>query len=331
MSEPCGRLQPSVSGQVLTNGKDQAADRSSETTVIMENPSCNIYTQAMLSDKPLAFEWPRTPRVVNGVPHLRLLSYNIQGGIAARGYRHYLTHSWKHVLPDPERQGNLDRIAQLANDFDLVGLQEVDAGSLRSGFVNQTEYLAKKANFPHWYDQTNRNLGMLAQHSIGVLSRLRPTRIIEHKLPGFIPGRGTLSVRFGEDENTLVLFIVHFALGRRARLNQIQYVSELVSGCRHVILMGDMNCRSDSVEMGLLLRNTELREPIHGLHTFPSWRPYRNIDHILVSPTLHVERVRALNYPFSDHLPIAMEVSLQAANFPGYPSAASVHSRLLVK
>lgn len=260
--------------------------------------------------------------MVNGVPHLRLLSYNIQGGIATRGYRHYLTHSWKHVLPDSERQGNLDRIAQLVDDFDLVGLQEVDAGSLRSGFVNQTEYLAKKAHFPHWYDQTNRNLGMLAQHSIGVLSRLRPTRIIEHKLPGFIPGRGTLSVRFGEGENALVLFIVHFALGRRARLNQIQYVSKLVSDCRHVILMGDMNCRSDGVEMGLLLKNTELREPIHGLYTFPSWRPYRNIDHILVSPTLHVERVRALNYPFSDHLPIAMEVSLQAVNLPDYPSAA---------
>ena len=87
--------------------------------------SFNISGQAMLRDKPLASEWPRTPRVVNGVPHLRLLSYNIQGGIAARGYRHYVTHSWKHVLPDSERLGNLDRIAELIHDFDLVGLQEV--------------------------------------------------------------------------------------------------------------------------------------------------------------------------------------------------------------
>ncbi len=255
-------------------------------------------------------ELPRTGRLVDGVSRLRLLSYNIQAGMASRGYRHYVTHSWKHVLPDPQRLDNLDRIAQLVRDSDLVGLQEVDAGSLRSGFINQTEYLAKRAHFPHWYDQTNRNLGVIAQHSLGVLTRVRPTQIAEHKLPGIIPGRGTLRVQFGVDDNALVLFIVHFALGRRARLRQIGYVSELVSDSRHVILMGDLNCRSSSREMQLLLKRTDLREPIHGLHTFPSWRPYRNIDHILVSSSLQVKKVRALNFPFSDHLPVQMEVSL---------------------
>ena len=255
-------------------------------------------------------ELPRTGRLVDGVSRLHLLSYNIQGGMASRSYRHYLTHSWKHVLPDPQRLDNLDRIAQLVRESDLVGLQEVDAGSLRSGFINQTEYLARRAHFPHWYDQTNRNLGMLAQHSLGLLSRVRPSKIVEHKLPGMIPGRGALKVQFGDDQNAMILFIVHFALGRRARMRQIGYISELVSDYRHVILMGDLNCRSDSKEMQFLLKRTDLREPIHGLYTFPSWRPYRNIDHILVSPSLQVKKVRALNYPFSDHLPIQMEVCL---------------------
>jgi endonuclease/exonuclease/phosphatase family metal-dependent hydrolase len=244
------------------------------------------------------------------IPHLRLLSYNIQTGIAARGYRHYFTRSWKHVLPDAGRLDNLDRIADLIREFDVVGLQEVDAGSLRSGFVNQTEYLAHRAHFSHWYDQTNRNLGVIGQHSIGFLSRLRPSEIVEHKLPGIIPGRGTLTVSFGDSDDALLLLIVHFALGRRARAQQIRYVSELTNGRRHVVLMGDLNFRSDCREMELLLRNTGLCEPMHGLHTFPSWRPHRNIDHILVSPSIQVKRVRALNYPFSDHLPIAMEVVL---------------------
>jgi endonuclease/exonuclease/phosphatase family metal-dependent hydrolase len=52
------------------------------------------------------------------------------------------------------------------------------------------------------------------------------------------------------------------------------------------------------------------REPVHGLHTYPSWRPQRNIDHILVSPSIQVLDVEVLNYPFSDHLPIAMTVAL---------------------
>ena len=74
--------------------------------------------------------------------------------------------------------------------------------------------------------------------------------------------------------------------------------------------MGDMNCRSDSLEMKVLLRNGNLSEPAHDLFTFPSWRPERNIDHILVSPSLQVESVHVLKHTFSDHLPIAMDVVL---------------------
>src|SRR5581483_4787660 len=110
---------------------------------------------------------------------LRLLSFNIQAGISSSKYRHYLTHSWKHVFPCAERLDTLDRIAALAADFDIVGVQESDGGSLRSGFINQTEYLSDRAGFPYWYDQTNRNLGHLAQHSLGLLSRFRPTEITE--------------------------------------------------------------------------------------------------------------------------------------------------------
>ncbi len=245
--------------------------------------------------------WPAAPR-------LRLLSYNIQTGIAARGYRHYLMHSWKHVLPDSRRLENLNQIATLIREFDVIGLQEVDGGSLRSGFINQTEYLARRANFPHWYDQTNRNLGLIGQHSISFLSRLQPTEIVEHRLPGRIPGRGTLSVNFGNGDNKLMLLIVHFALGRRARLEQIRYVGTILHQFPHVILMGDLNFRSDSSEMELLLKLSGLREPVHGLYTFPSWRPNRNIDHILVSPSIEIENVRTLNCRFSDHLPIAMDV-----------------------
>jgi endonuclease/exonuclease/phosphatase family metal-dependent hydrolase len=67
---------------------------------------------------------------------------------------------------------------------------------------------------------------------------------------------------------------------------------------------------------------------VHGLHTFPRWRPARNIDHILVSPTLEVENVGVLNHPISDHLPIAMDVvlppSVALAASPGVRQAAAV-------
>lgn len=244
---------------------------------------------------------------------LRLLSYNIQTGISTSKYRHYFLHSWKHVFPYPPRLDNLDRIARLAHAYDIVGIQETDAGSLRSSFINQTEYLALQGRFPYWNNQTNRNLGRLAQHSLGLLSRFRPNQIMEIKLPGMIPGRGALTVRFGRGKDALVLMIVHLALGKRSRMLQMGYMSEILGDYEHVIVMGDMNCTSDSEEMDWLLQRTRLQEPVHGLHTFPSWRPSRSIDHILVSPSLEVTDIRVLNHPLSDHLPIAMEIVLPSS------------------
>ncbi len=271
---------------------------------------------ALPSDKKCGRDAAPTGLRMHTGPHgrrLRLLSYNIQLGIASHGYHHYLMHSWKHVLPYPERLENLERIARCIAGYDVVGLQEVDGGSLRSGFVNQTEYLARVAGFPYWYDQANRRLGRLAQHSLGVLSQIQPAEIREVRLPGMIPGRGALTLRFGHGEDALLVMILHLALGRRARLRQLACIAEILDDCRHAILMGDFNCRSESREMRWLLSRTRLREPIHGLHTFPSWRPQRNIDHILVSTTLEVSSIQVLNHAFSDHLPVAMEVVLPAS------------------
>lgn len=254
---------------------------------------------------------PEPSKKVNTGHKLRILSFNIQTGITTTKYHQFFTRAWKHVLPHPTRLRNLDRIADMVNEFDVVGLQEVDAGSFRSGYINLTEYVAQKAGFPFWYDQTNRKFGGIARHAIGVLSRYKCNEIVEHRLPGPIPGRGALSVRFGHGEDSLLVLIIHLALGKRTRLQQLDYIAEQVNSARHVILMGDMNFLSESPEMEFLINRTLMREPIHGMHTWPSWRPNRNIDHILVTPTVQVDRVRVLDFPVSDHLPIAMDVTLQ--------------------
>jgi endonuclease/exonuclease/phosphatase family metal-dependent hydrolase len=241
---------------------------------------------------------------------LRLLSYNIQTGTTTTQFRQFLTQSWKHVLPHTQRMENLSHIAKMITDYDVVGLQEVDAGSLRSGFINQTEFIADRGSFPFWHHQTNRRLGKIAQHSNGVLSKFKPSEISDHRLPGPIPGRGALFVRFGHGDDSLVVVILHLALGKKSRMRQLGYVSEVANEFQHVVVMGDMNCRADSPEIQALLNRANLLEPAHDLYTWPSWRPERNIDHILVSPTIRVEKTQVLNHTFSDHLPIAMDVTL---------------------
>ncbi len=241
---------------------------------------------------------------------LRLLSYNIQVGINTTRYRHYVTHSWKHFLPYNQRMKNLDQIAQAIHDFDIVALQEVDSGSFRSNFINQIEYLAIRSRFPFWYNQINRNLGRLAQHSNGLLSRYRAHHVVDHKLPGLVPGRGVLEVRFGPAQAPLVLLLVHLGLGKRARMRQLDYITDLINANQHIIIMGDFNCTTQSDEMETLLHKTHLCEPAEGLHTYPSWQPIHNIDHILVSAEIGVNYIEVLPSSQSDHLPIMIEITV---------------------
>lgn len=244
---------------------------------------------------------------------LRLISYNIQSGLSTQRYSDYVTGGWRHVVPVPSRFHNLRRIASLIKPYDLVGLQEVDVGSLRSGFVDQSVFLAEQAGFPLCFEQTNRRVGNLTRHSNVLLSRLRPSAIEDHKLPGVIKGRGALRVRFGDPaEAALDLYVVHLALSKRARRLQMAYLAGLIRDNQHVVVMGDLNCASDSRDMHWFRGMTGLEETPPGLHTYPSWQPNRQLDHILLSRGLSATRMVVLRDRYSDHLPIVLELDLPA-------------------
>ena len=243
---------------------------------------------------------------------LKLLSFNIQTGIKTSAYRQYLTKGWKHVLPHENRHKNMRRIANIVADYDLVALQEVDGGSIRSGFVNQVEYLAEAAHFPYWYAQLNRDLGPLAQHGNGLLSRLALSGLEDHKLPGAIPGRGAMIVRVPYAGDELVVVMLHLSLGVRSRHQQLAYIAEQIAHERQVIIMGDMNTHASHLledsplkELGLSIG--EMPKP-----TYPAWQPAQALDHILVSPNLEVSEYEVLSHRVSDHLPIAIEVTAKS-------------------
>ncbi|BES73488.1 endonuclease/exonuclease/phosphatase family protein [Marinobacter nanhaiticus D15-8W] len=242
--------------------------------------------------------------------HIRLLTYNIQVGINTSSYHHYFTRSWQHVLPHRKRIENLDKISVLLRNYDVVALQECDGGSLRSGFINQVQYLAEASGIPYWYQQLNRNLGRLAQHSNGLLSRYRPLDVTEHKLPALIPGRGAIVARYGDPEDPLVLVMMHLSLSAQAQNRQLGFIRDLVSEYQHVVLMGDMNNHAEQLLTRTPLSETDLVPLPDTAHSFPSWRPERALDHILVSPSLEIRKAEVVNHPVSDHLPIAMDISL---------------------
>ncbi|MGC8120707.1 endonuclease/exonuclease/phosphatase family protein [Marinobacter sp. VGCF2001] len=242
--------------------------------------------------------------------HIRLLTFNIQVGINTSSYHHYLTRSWQHFLPNRRRYENLDRIATLLSQYDVVALQECDGGSLRSGHINQVQYLAEAAGIPYWHQQLNRNLGQIAQHSNGLLSRFRPLDVTEYKLPGLIPGRGAIIARYGVEDDPLVLVLMHLSLSKSAQQKQLGFIRDLIADYRHVVLMGDMNAHAHQLLTQTPLRETDLIPLPETAHSFPSWRPEKALDHILVSPSLEIRNSEVVSYPVSDHLPIAMDVAL---------------------
>ncbi|MEP6632633.1 MAG: endonuclease/exonuclease/phosphatase family protein [Luteimonas sp.] len=242
-----------------------------------------------------------------------MLSANIQAGSSTRRYSDYATRSWSHVLPGGNKRGALDAIAQLASDHDIVGLQESDPGSWRSGFTNQTHYLAERGGFDYWSHQPNRRVGNVASSANGLLSKLEPVEVTDHSLPGRIAGRGVLVARFGDGEDGLVLAIAHLSLGTQSRRSQLAFIADLLQNHTHAVLMGDFNCVPDRPEMDLLYDRTRLQPPACAVPTFPSWRPQRAIDHILVTPALAAHELQAFPAALSDHLALSVVLDVPEA------------------
>jgi len=241
---------------------------------------------------------------------LKLLSANIQAGSSTRRYTDYAMRSWSHVLPAGNKRGSLDAIAQLAGQHDIVGLQESDPGSLRSGFTNQTHYLAQRGGFAYWSHQPNRRVGGLASSANGLLSKLEPVEVHDHPLPGRVRGRGVLLAQFGEGREGLAVAVAHLSLGAGSRASQISFIAELLHDHPHAVLMGDFNCDPDRPEMQSLYNRTRLQPPTTCVPTFPSWRPQRAIDHILTTGGLQVATMEAFAAAYSDHLALAAEIDV---------------------
>jgi len=252
------------------------------------------------------------PKSVPAERHLRLLSCNILAGASVQRYSEYVTRSLKAVLPGRNKMDNLDRLAEVLPQFDVIGLQEADAGSLRSGFLNQTRYLAETSGMPYWSHQPNRAMARLAHSANGLISRFEPHSVLDYPLPSRIPGRGALLAQFGEGDNALAVMIAHLSLSAPARARQLGFIAELLQDFPHAVLMGDLNAEPHSAEMRQLFGKSSLQPPAQSTPTFPSWKPRRALDHILTSEAVSIEKIWALPQAFSDHLPLAAEIRVPA-------------------
>lgn len=240
---------------------------------------------------------------------IKVLTYNIQVAMSSKSIRHHVMHSWHHVFPHPQRKTNLHQIARVIGPFDIVGLQELDGGSIRSDYINQTSYLAELAKFKFVQQQTTRNLGPFAQHSKALLSRFPIVNCQHYELPSRFPGRGLTSFVIESLKAPIFVINTHLSLGRRAQEEQLAFIADLVADHIHVIVMGDLNLTPDVLKESFL-DQTNLQLATDNICTYPSWNPKKQLDYILVSPGFKVHHAGIISCDYSDHLPVFAELEL---------------------
>ncbi len=245
-------------------------------------------------------------------PHLKIASFNIQAGIGSYRPRHVITHGWRYLFPHKGSRENLNTIAKAIESFDIVALQEADAGSYRSHFIHQQDYLAMQAGFLYSRSLITREINPMACISMGMLSRHTIAYTCEHRLPGSRHGRGALEASISWQGKSIAVITTHLSLQQHSRMRQMRYLASLINRHHSAVLLGDFNCAPDSREMLLLLNHTRLHlSPAPCPATFPSWQPRRRLDHILATGDLEINNLTTLPLLCSDHLPVCAEISLR--------------------
>ncbi|MFA5687867.1 MAG: endonuclease/exonuclease/phosphatase family protein [Kiritimatiellales bacterium] len=240
---------------------------------------------------------------------MRFLLYNIRygtgGGKMISPLNGYLRRTGE----------NLERIARFLNDTnpDIAGLLEVDAGSYRSGRINQAETIAKKLGQHHVYrskygeNSMTRRVPLFSQQGNAFIVRGNGH---SGKFHYFDHGMKRLVIELETEHVTF--FLIHLALGSRLRHRQLGDLYDMLKEVnRPYIVAGDFNVLWGEQEIRLFLAATGLKNAhTPGAPTFPSWNPKRHLDFVLHSPEISVERCWVPQVDYSDHLPIICDFSV---------------------
>ena len=237
---------------------------------------------------------------------MRLLVYNIRYAVGAGAPAHVPVPGAGYLFGNP---GHLDNIIGFlkAEDPDVLGLIEVDIGSVRSGRVNQAEAIAGAMGRYSCYEckygeeSVNQYLPILRKQANAFLAR---PGVKGERFHYFDTGIKRLIIELELDD--VAIFLVHLSLKYRHRHFQLRHLYELVKRCRKpVIVAGDFNTFWGEDEIFLFKEALQLRSAnAGGLPSYPSRAPRLELDFILYGPGISVSNFRIPPVTYSDHLPL---------------------------
>lgn len=243
---------------------------------------------------------------------MRLLIYNIAYGTGSAGGVKGLLSAHRYLRTP---QSVIDSIAGFINlsGADVVGLVEVDTGSFRTGYVDQTSLIAEQLSgysscaVKYGFSSIGRKIPILRKQANAFFSKIKPHQIKNYYMPfGF--KRLILEIELGG----IRFFLLHLALHRGTRKLQLEYIKKIVSiNPEPMIIGGDFNTFAGDAELDTFIRDLDLYDPNEsGAPTFPSQAPRKKLDFILCSRNINATRFEVPQVQFSDHLPLILDFEL---------------------
>jgi endonuclease/exonuclease/phosphatase family metal-dependent hydrolase len=206
-------------------------------------------------------------------------------------------------------RGHLDKIKHFikSENPDIVGLIEVDIGSVRSGRINQAEAIAESLGHFSTYEckygeeSVNQFLPILRKQANAFLAA---PQITGERFHYFDQGIKKLIIELELEE--VAVFLVHLSLKYRHRHFQLRHLYELVKGSRKpVIVAGDFNTFWGENEIFLFMKAAGLKSAnVDSLPSYPSRSPRMELDFILYGDGIQISNFHMPKIKYSDHLPL---------------------------
>ena len=242
---------------------------------------------------------------------IRLVLYNI---------RYCTGAGWMHHVPFPfagslrvtcgRRSEISDFIASL--EPDITGLVESDRGSFRNKGMNHPEELALKLGQQCVFSPKYRHIRLaervplLCHQGNAVVTGLPMSTTSVHRL-----SRGIKNAVIETGFEDFTFMLVHLSIGQGARRHQILELAGIASGLtKPLVLAGDFNNFDGHTELGPLLEAGLSKAGPLFCPTFPSRKPRHGFDMVLHSPEVSILGFDVPSIPFSDHLPVVCDFTL---------------------
>ena len=244
---------------------------------------------------------------------MRIVLYNIRYGVGAGLSTHLPVPGAGYVLGN---KANLDRLIEFLRSVrpDIVGLIEVDTGSIRSRNLNQAEVIAEALGHNSSYQtkygskSINQLLPILRKQGNAFLAA--PT-IHNERFHYFDTGIKRLIIELELED--VAIFLVHLSLKYRHRHLQLRHLHDLIDRTpKPVMVIGDFNTFWGQNEIYLFQRAAGLASANErALPSYPARAPRKELDFILYQQGIVIDDFSVPDIQLSDHLPLVCDFHVE--------------------